>query len=69
MMFARLNFAMAGLLVSAGALLAANSAPAPAQKPVADALLQQLKADAQTIQSHAMQLEMLAKDPNSTWAQ
>ncbi len=66
MTISKLNFVWAGVVLAAVPLLAA--AP-QSQTSAADKLLLQMKADAQTIETHATQLEKLAKDPNAQWAQ
>lgn len=61
----------------AAALLLATQLPATQQAGATskestkapDRLLAEMKADAQGIQSHAAELQMLSKDPNATWAQ
>lgn len=56
-----LNFAIAGAVMAAGPLMAQSSS--------AGTLLQQVKAEAQTIETHAAQMERLAERPNAQWAQ
>jgi DNA repair exonuclease SbcCD ATPase subunit len=60
----------AAALLCAVPLLATQPQPSAAAgyKP-ADKLLLEMKTDAQTIESHATELERLTKDPNSRWAQ
>ena len=62
MTISRLNCALAGVMLAGVPLLAA-------QTSTADQVLLRIKADAQTIETHAAQLERLAKDPNAQWMQ
>jgi hypothetical protein len=64
----------AAALLCATQVLATQSQPAGATASKGDAksadrLLTEMKVDAQRIQSHAMELEKLSKDPNAKWAQ
>jgi len=73
MYLSKFNFLIAGAALCALPLLAAGTQPvihtAAEQAKRADRLLREMKAEAQTINSHAAELEKLAKDPNTQWAQ
>ncbi len=55
--------------ILAGAILAGPTLMAAPAQPTADRLLQQMKTDAQTIESHATKLARLTEDTNTRWGQ
>lgn len=58
-----------GVLCAAPLFAASQATPSQQKTSSADRLLKDVKADAQMIQSHAMDLENLAKQPNAQWAE
>jgi hypothetical protein len=73
MMFSKFSYAIVGVALCAAPVLAQQAQTgihnAADEAKRAARLFQEMKLDAQRIDMHAMQMEKLAQDPNTSWAQ
>lgn len=72
-MFSKFSYAIVGVALCAGPVLAQQAQRgihnAADEAKRATRLFQEMKMDAQQIDAHAMQMEKLAQNPNTSWAQ